>query len=90
MNNCIGTYGRVLGLDVLAAVIDQRGVLRLNIQIHAEGGVQQLLGKHNRDAVDELGDDAQGVVDALSAPGVEFDQRPLGCAGLRLPQGAFV
>ncbi|MER6520033.1 hypothetical protein ABT246_24660 [Streptomyces sp. NPDC001553] len=86
LNNCIGGYARELELDVFAAVCDADGDVRLNLQITQSHGVEQILGKYNRDAVRELGEAAQQVVDGLDAMEVSFRSDALGMGGLRLPQ----
>ncbi|KAB7835919.1 PcfJ domain-containing protein [Streptomyces mobaraensis] len=86
LNNCIGAYAGELELDVFAAVCEADGRVRLNLQITQSHGVEQILGKNNRDAVRELGEAAQQVVDGLSAMEVNFQPEALGMAGLRLPQ----
>lgn len=85
MNNCIGGYARELGLDVLAAVVEKKtGVIRLNLQIRADDGVVQFLGKNNRDAVRSLPVAvAQQIVDAITDTGVPFDKHAIGMSGLR-------
>lgn len=88
MNNCIGGYARDLGLDVLAAVCDTDGKVRLNLQITESHGVEQILGKNNRDAVRELGDTAQQVVDGLAGLGLRFPRHALGMNGLRVLEAA--
>jgi hypothetical protein len=85
LNNCIGGYADELELDVFAAVCEADGRVRLNLQITQSHGVEQILGKNNRDAVRELGDAAQQVVDGLVAMEVSFHSDALGMAGLRLP-----
>ncbi|MFJ2778177.1 hypothetical protein [Kitasatospora sp. NPDC087315] len=49
--------------------------------------MEQILGKYNRDAVRELGEAAQHVVDGLAAMEISFHSDALGMDGLRLPQG---
>ncbi|MFJ1954421.1 hypothetical protein ACIOGT_24695 [Streptomyces microflavus] len=73
-------------LDVFAAVCEADGRVRLNLQISQSHGVEQILGKYNRDAVRELGEAAQQVVDGLCAMEVSFHSDALGMGGLRLPQ----
>lgn len=85
LNNCIGGYARELELDVFVAVCEPDGNVRLNLQITETHGVEQILGKNNRDAVRELGDTAQQVVDGLVALGITFRSQALGMRGLRLP-----
>ncbi|MFG3403697.1 PcfJ domain-containing protein [Streptomyces sp. NPDC048142] len=85
LNNCIGGYAGELELDVFAAVCEADGRVRLNLQISQSHGVEQILGKYNRDAVRELGEAAQQVVDGLSAMEVSFYSDALGMGGLRLP-----
>ncbi|MFC9755195.1 hypothetical protein [Streptomyces sp. NPDC056921] len=60
--------------------------MRLNLQITQSHGVEQILGKYNQDALRELGEAAQQVVDGLGAMGVGFRSDALGMSGLRLPQ----
>lgn len=60
--------------------------MRLNLQITQSHGVEQILGKNNRDAVRELGEAAQQVVDGLVAMEVSFHSDALGMDGLRVPQ----
>jgi hypothetical protein len=84
VNNCIGGYARELGLDVFAAVCEADGRLRLNLQITEGHGVEQILGKNNRDAVRELKGTAQQVVDGLVALGLSFHPDALGMRELRL------
>jgi len=84
LNNCIGGYARDLELDVFVAVCDAAGNIRLNLQITQAHGVEQIVGKNNRDAVRELGDAAQQVVDGLTALGIPFQDEALGMRGLRL------
>ncbi|WP_093802237.1 hypothetical protein [Streptomyces sp. Wb2n-11] len=86
LNNCIGAYAGELELDVFAAVCEADGRVRLNLQITQSHGVEQILGKNNRDAVRELGEAAQQVVDGLVAMEVRFHLDALGMDGLRLPQ----
>ncbi|MGW0898613.1 hypothetical protein ACWD0G_16700 [Streptomyces goshikiensis] len=86
LNNCIGGYAGELELDVFAAVCEADGHVRLNLQITQSHGVEQILGKNNRDAVRELGEAAQQVVDGLVAMEVSFHSDALGMDGLRLPQ----
>jgi hypothetical protein len=86
LNNCIGGYAGELELDVFAAVCEADGRVRLNLQITQSHGVEQILGKNNRDAVRELGEAAQQVVDGLGAMEVCFHSKALGMDGLRLPQ----
>ncbi|MEV0443486.1 hypothetical protein AB0I84_13100 [Streptomyces spectabilis] len=86
LNNCIGGYARNLGLDVFAAVCEADGRVRLNLQITQSHGVEQILGKNNRDAVRELGEAAQQVVNGLVAMEISFHSDALGLDGLRLPQ----
>ncbi|MFM9539994.1 hypothetical protein [Streptomyces turgidiscabies] len=86
LNNCIGGYAGELELDVFAAVCDADGRVRLNLQITQSHGVEQILGKYNRDAERELGEAAQQVVDGLVAMEVSFHSHALGMGGLRLPQ----
>ncbi|MFE7121982.1 PcfJ domain-containing protein [Streptomyces sp. NPDC057654] len=86
LHNCIGGYAGELELDVFAAVCEADGRVRLNLQITQSNGVEQILGKYNRDAVRELGVAAQQVVDGLAAMNVSFDSDALGMDGLRLPQ----
>ncbi|MFK0179629.1 PcfJ domain-containing protein [Streptomyces xanthochromogenes] len=86
LNNCIGGYARELELDVFAAVCEADGRVRLNLQITQLHGVEQILGKNNRDAVSELGEAAQQVVNGLLAMDVSFHSDALGMYGLRLPQ----
>ncbi|MYR63180.1 hypothetical protein GTY54_45600 [Streptomyces sp. SID625] len=86
LNNCIGGYADELELDVFAAVCDADGRVRLNLQITQLHGVSQILGKYNCDAVRELGEAAQHVVDGLAAMGISFPTDALGIRGLRLPQ----
>ncbi|MCM2392631.1 PcfJ domain-containing protein [Streptomyces albipurpureus] len=86
LNNCIGGYAGELELDVFAAVCDADGRVLLNLQITQSHGVEQILGKYNRDAVRELGEAAQQVVDGLGAMEVGFHSDALGMDGLRLPQ----
>ncbi|MFB7594623.1 hypothetical protein [Streptomyces sp. NPDC056160] len=86
LNNCIGGYAGELELDVFAAVCEADGRVRLNLQITQAHGVEQILGKNNRDAVRELGQAAQQVVDGLCAMNVSFHSDALGMDGLRLPQ----
>lgn len=88
LHNCIGSYAHSLGLDVFAAVCDADGKVRLNLQITEAHGVEQILGTNNRDAVRELGDAAQQVVDALAGLGIRFHPDALGMRGLRLLQVA--
>ncbi|MFD3970176.1 PcfJ domain-containing protein [Streptomyces cyaneofuscatus] len=85
LNNCIGGYAGELELDVFAAVCEADGRVRLNLQISQSHGVEQILGKYNRDAVRELGEAAQQVVDGLGAMEVSFHSDALGMGGLRLP-----
>lgn len=88
MGNCIGGYASELGLDVLAAVVDADGAVKLNIQITHAGGVQQFLGKHNQDAARALGGEvAQQIADRLFELGVQFGTAGmmLGLKGLRVP-----
>ncbi|MEU7322499.1 hypothetical protein AB0465_14450 [Streptomyces griseoviridis] len=87
LNNCIGGYAGELELDVFAAVCDADGRVRLNLQITQSHGVEQILGNYNRDAVRELGEAAQHVVDGLVAMDISFHPDALGMDGLRLPQG---
>ncbi|MDX3020037.1 hypothetical protein [Streptomyces acidiscabies] len=86
LNNCIGGYAGDLELDVFAAVCEADGRVRLNLQITQSHGVEQILGNYNRDAVRELGEAAQQVVDGLVAMDVSFHSAALGMNGLRLPQ----
>ncbi|MFK0154142.1 PcfJ domain-containing protein [Streptomyces sp. NPDC090493] len=86
LSNCIGGYASELELDVFAAVCEADGRVRLNLQITQSHGVEQILGKYNRDAVHELGEAAQQVVDGLVAMEVGFHPDALGADGLRLPQ----
>ncbi|WP_405824235.1 PcfJ domain-containing protein [Streptomyces sp. NBC_00838] len=86
LNNCIGGYADELGLDVFVAVCEADGLVRLNLQITQSHGVEQILGKYNRDAVRELGAAAQQVVDGLGAMEISFHSNALGMDGLRLPQ----
>ncbi|MFD7661317.1 PcfJ domain-containing protein [Streptomyces sp. NPDC059788] len=86
LNNCIGGYAGELELDVFAAVCEADGRVRLNLQITQSHGVEQILGKYNRDAVRELGEAAQQVVDGLVAMDFSFHSDALGMDGLRLPQ----
>ncbi|MFI1408825.1 hypothetical protein ACH4Y0_02630 [Streptomyces sp. NPDC020707] len=86
LNNCIGGYAGELELDVFAALCEADGRVRLNLQITQSHGVEQILGKNNRDALRELGEEAQQVVDGLVAMDVSFHSDALGTAGLRLPQ----
>ncbi|WP_338675937.1 hypothetical protein V1460_25435 [Streptomyces sp. SCSIO 30461] len=86
LNNCIGGYAGELELDVFAAVCEAGGHVRLNLQITQSYGVEQILGKYNRDAVRELGEAAQQVVDGLVAMGISFHSGALGMDGLPLPQ----
>ena len=88
LNNCIGGYARELGLDVFAAVCEADGRVRLNLQITDGHGVEQILGKNNRDVVRELKGAAQQVVDGLVALGISFHPDALGMRELRLPQRA--
>lgn len=86
MGNCIGGYSHRLGLDVLFAVVDSSGKVRLNVELNQERGVVQLLGKHNRDAIEELGEGAaQAVVDLLGSVGVDASPRAMGMDGLKGP-----
>ncbi|MEW1548421.1 hypothetical protein [Streptomyces tsukubensis] len=86
LSNCIGGYSGDLELDVFAAVCEADGAVRLNLQISQSYGVEQILGKYNQDALRELGEAAQQVVDGLGAMGVGFRSDALGMHGLRLPQ----
>ncbi|MFD8609481.1 hypothetical protein [Streptomyces sp. NPDC059631] len=86
LSNCIGGYFGDLELDVFAAVCEADGAVRLNLQITQSHGVEQILGKYNQDALRELGEAAQQVVDGLGAMGVGFRSDALGMRGLRLPQ----
>ncbi|MFD9868510.1 PcfJ domain-containing protein [Streptomyces niveus] len=86
LNNCIGGYADELELDVFVAVCEADGLVRLNLQITQSHGVEQILGKYNRDAVRELGAPAQQVVDRLGAMEISFHSNALGMDGLRLPQ----
>jgi hypothetical protein len=86
LNNCVGGYAGELELDVFAAVCEADGCVRLNLQITQSHGVEQILGKNNRDAVRELGEAAQQVVDGLVAMEVSFHSDALGMGGLRVPQ----
>ncbi|MFD4242753.1 hypothetical protein ACFWP3_14300 [Streptomyces sp. NPDC058525] len=86
LNNCIGGYAGELELDVFAAVCEADGHVRLNLQITQSHGVEQILGKNNRDAVRELGEAAQQVVDGLDAMEISFHSDALGMDRLRLPQ----
>ncbi|KOT51132.1 MULTISPECIES: hypothetical protein [Streptomyces] len=86
LNNCIGGYAGELELDVFAAVCEADGRVRLNLLITQSHGVEQILGKNNRDAECELGEAAQQVVDGLGAMGVSFRSNAWGMDGLRLPQ----
>lgn len=88
LNNCIGGYARELDLDVFAAICEPDGRVRLNLQITEAHGVEQILGKNNRDAVRELKGAAQQVVDGLVALGLSFQPDALGMRELRLPQRA--
>lgn len=88
LNNCIGGYADELELDVFVAVCEADGLVRLNLQITQSHGVEQILGKYNRDAVRELGAAAQQVVDGLGAMEISFHSDALGMDGLRLPQMA--
>lgn len=86
MNNCIGMYSRDLGLDILAAVVDERGEMLLNLQITHTQGLVQLLGKNNRDAADAIGRTrAQTVLDALVAQDIAAAPHTLGLNGLTQP-----
>ena len=89
LNNCIGGYARDLELDVFLAVCDAAGDVRLNLQITQAHGVEQILGKNNRDAVRELGDAAQQVVDGLTGLGIPFQDEALGTRGLRVPAASL-
>lgn len=86
MNNCIGMYAESLELDVLAAVVDADGRVRLNLQITHTDGLAQILGKNNRNAADVLGVVlARDVVEGLTGLGVPLSDWTLGAAGLDLP-----
>jgi PcfJ-like protein len=82
LNNCIAGYAYELGLDVFAAVIDSEGRTRLNVQIQMEEGITQFLGNYNRDAVKELPDEAQAVLDAFVDAGIAVQEHALGLSGL--------
>ncbi|MFG1857490.1 hypothetical protein ACGFJT_37035 [Actinomadura geliboluensis] len=82
LNNCIGTYANRLGLDVLAAVVDGDGQVRLNVQIEHGHGITQFLGTNNRSAITEMGKQAQTVLDALVDAGVSLAAHALGVEGL--------
>ena len=89
LNNCIGGYARNLELDVFAAVCEADGRVRLNLQITECHGVEQILGKNNRDAVRELKEAAQQVVDGLAALGLGFHPDALGMRDLQVSANAY-
>lgn len=85
LNNCIGGYARELELDVFVAVCEADDRVRLNLQITERQGVEQILGKNNRDVVRELKEAAQQVIDGLAALGLSFHPDALGMRSLKVP-----
>lgn len=82
MNNCIGAYGRGLGLNVLVGVFDESDDLRLCAEVTQSYGLQQLLGANNRDATKAIGTDAaQAVLDVFRLGGIPVEAA-YGTAGL--------
>ncbi|MFG1857480.1 PcfJ domain-containing protein [Actinomadura geliboluensis] len=82
LNNCISTYANDLGLDVFAAVVDKEGRIRLNVQIEQAHGITQFLGPYNREAIAELGEQAQTVLNAFADAGAPPWEYALGVEGL--------
>lgn len=87
LNNCIGSYACDLGLDVFAAVVDAEDTVRLNIQITQADGITQFLGTNNRDAATVLPvQEAQTILNALTAQGIGVGEWAIGLKGLEQPR----
>lgn len=91
MRNCIDSYADVLGIEVLAAVLDSEGEVRLNLQITHENGLMQMQGYDNTDATRAIGEtDAQAVLDHLVECGVTVWPHAIGTHGLTVRELAGI